>query len=126
MYGVRYYSDGTEREGWQQECERMWQALDNLGITELAHGGAKGADTLAGEWAVAKQIPVKVYPADWNNPAYQRTLPGGRVVKWAGNVRNQEMMDDFNPDAVVAFPGGTGTADMRRRAQAADVAVIPG
>jgi hypothetical protein len=41
------------------------------------------------------------YIADWN-----RLGPG------AGHIRNQRMIDEGKPDAAVAFPGGTGTADM--------------
>jgi ABC-type sugar transport system substrate-binding protein len=34
------------------------------------------------------------------------------------------MLDEGKPDIVVAFPGGTGTADMVRRARKAGVVVI--
>jgi predicted Rossmann-fold nucleotide-binding protein len=39
-------------------------------------------------------------------------------------MRNQQMIDDGKPDVVIAFPGGSGTADMIRRAEAAGVKVI--
>ena len=41
----------------------------------------------------------------------------------AGPIRNQEMLDLWVPDGVVAFPGGAGTADMVARARAACVTV---
>lgn len=44
----------------------------------------------------------------------------------AGPIRNQQMLDEGKPHLVVAFPGGTGTADMVRRAQAAGVLVLVG
>lgn len=34
------------------------------------------------------------------------------------------MIDEGKPDMVVAFPGGAGTADMVRRAKAADIPVV--
>jgi len=49
-------------------------------ISEVVHGGARGVDTLAGQWAAANNVPVKVFPADWNTHG-----------KAAGFMRNQEM-----------------------------------
>lgn len=69
-------------------------------ITLLIHGAARGADTLAGEWAEDNGVPVKACPADWN--------VHGRS---AGFIRNREMLNE-RPDGVVAFPGGSGTEDM--------------
>ncbi len=75
-------------------------------ITELIHGAARGADTLADEWAKENGIKVSAYPADWE-----------KHKKAAGPIRNQKMLDDAKPEAVVAFPGGSGTKDMLLRAQ---------
>lgn len=85
---------------------------EKTSITELLHGGAPGADTQADRWARAHNIPVRVFPADWN-------LHG----KVAGPIRNQAMLE-VKPELVVAFPGGRGTADMVRRARAAGIAVL--
>lgn len=93
--------------------KRMFSTLDGLGITELAHGAAQGADSLAYAWCVKRRVPSKAYHADW--------LQEGKA---AGPIRNQRMLDNFAPDAVIAFPGGRGTADMTRRAKAAGVRVI--
>lgn len=82
------------------------------GIDLLIHGGARGADTLAGAWAEEAKIPVCVFPANWT---HQRTA--------AGPLRNISMLRFGQPDAVVAFPGGRGTADMVRRAKDAGVKV---
>jgi hypothetical protein len=90
--------------------------LDKLGVTTLIHGGARGADSLAAEWAMANGIPVLEYPV---TPEDWRT-----IGKAAGPMRNQRMLDEGKPDLVVAFPGGSGTADMVRRAQRAGVKVI--
>ena len=68
--------------------------------------GARGADTLAEEWANA------------------RGLACHRVVPWTPRTRNQRMLDEGRPEIVVAFPGGIGTADMVRRARSAGIEVI--
>lgn len=81
-------------------------------FTEVIHGGAGGADSMAGEWAREHSVRIRVFLADWT-----------RYGKRAGPIRNQQMLDE-RPDLVVAFPGGRGTADMVRRARAAGVEVI--
>jgi hypothetical protein len=82
-------------------------------ITEIIHGGARGADMLADRWAMDNRITCTIYHADWQKH--------GRK---AGPLRNQRMLDDAKPDVVVAMPGGRGTADMVARAKAAGVPVI--
>lgn len=83
------------------------------GITEIIHGGSSGADHMADEWARQANIPCKVYPPFWE-----------KYGKAAGPIRNQFMIDFAKPDLVIAFPGGRGTADMVRRAKAANIRVI--
>ena len=123
LYGVQYTSDGFEREGWGLERHILVDVLSNLNISELAHGAASGADTLAGQWAGEHGVLNVAYPADWDNPEYRRKLPNGRLIRFAGNVRNQQMLDEFKPDLVVAFPGGFGTAHMVGIARKAGVQV---
>lgn len=96
------------------DIERLRAVLDAHPITELCHGDARGADRLAGQWATARRVPVKAYPADWE-----------RYGKSAGSIRNAFMLHDFRPDYVIAFPGQAGTADMCRKAAAARLIVIP-
>ena len=61
------------------------------GIGLLIHGGARGADFMAGKFAEWARIPVKEYPADWQKH--------GRA---AGPIRNQQMLDEGKPDLVVS------------------------
>lgn len=76
-------------------------------------GGATGADHIGAIWAFSRNIPDFVrFDADWK-----------LYDKAAGPIRNQQMLDEGKPDLVVAFPGGKGTADMVRRAEAAGVKV---
>lgn len=82
----------------------------------VIQGCARGADTLAGEWADARNIPVlpfPVTPAEW-------AFKGKR----AGHERNAQMLREGRPSFVVAFPGGAGTADMMRQARRAGVPVL--
>jgi hypothetical protein len=81
-------------------------------IARLAHGGATGADTLAGAWAAIAGVECVVYKADWK--------AHGRA---AGPIRNAKMLADENPDMVVAFPGGAGTASCVLLAQRAGLVV---
>jgi len=89
-------------------------ALEDIGgITEIIHGGAYGADAMAGGFAKANDIKETVYPAYWKKH--------GRA---AGPIRNKQMLDDGKPDLVVAFKGGRGTDNMVKQALAAGVKVI--
>lgn len=79
----------------------------------VIHGGARGADSIAGDFATGMGCEVLVFPAEWGKHGYA-----------AGPIRNQQMIDEGKPDLVLAFPGGRGTADMVRRAEAAKIKVI--
>jgi YspA, cpYpsA-related SLOG family len=91
-----------------QDRTSLFEALDDLhaeyGIDLIIHGNARGADQLAGQYATDRGIPVHSYSPDWS------------LGRKAGPLRNQRMIDDGKPDAVLAFPGGRGTDDMIRRA----------
>ena len=80
----------------------------------LVHGGARGADSLSHVWASGRQeyVTVRVYEADWKTH--------GRA---AGPIRNKLMLTSENPDVIIAFKGGVGTADMIRQGRKAGVDV---
>lgn len=75
-------------------------------------GGAEGADYLAGQWAYHARHTVINYYADWKKHG-----------KSAGPIRNTEMLDTEKPDIVIAFPGGSGTADCVRQAKQRNIPV---
>jgi hypothetical protein len=105
---------GREYDDWWKfnfEMEKFWS--ENLGIHTIIHGDAKGADFMARIWAKYEGHEQEKYPADWKT-----------YGKAAGSIRNQQMLDEGKPDLVIAFPGGTGTADMVSRAKKAGVEVI--
>lgn len=94
----------------------VW-ALDRIALAHkigrVVTGGGPGADALAAHWARARGVTYVAEPPDWK--------AHGRA---AGPIRNQRMLDDWAPSAVVAFPGGAGTADMVAKARAAGVPVL--
>lgn len=94
--------------------DAVYCALLELHPSAVITGGASGADRIAEEWA-RPVVPVETYKADWT-----------KYGKAAGPIRNQQMIDEGKPDAVLAFPGGRGTADMVRRAVSAGIPVIDG
>jgi hypothetical protein len=111
-------------EAFRRECARVSRELFHLGqtldglhvdrcVTAVIHGGAPGADEMAGLWAESTGIAVQCFPANWKAHG-----------KAAGPIRNKRMLDEGKPDLVVAFPGGRGTANMVAQARAAGVEVI--
>lgn len=84
-----------------------------LRFTALIEGGARGADHLARQWADNRGVQVFTVWANWTGDG-----------KAAGPLRNELALDMFNPDAVILFPGGKGTDDMRQRATRRGTRVI--
>jgi len=76
----------------------------------VIHGNARGADSIAGEEAKKLGIEVKAFPANWD--LYGRA---------AGAIRNQQMIDEGQPDFILAFHDfieiSKGTKDMLKLAR---------
>lgn len=83
----------------------------SLPITEVVSGAASGADACGENWARSRGVAIRWFMADWSTHG-----------KAAGPIRNQQMAD--YADALIAFPGGRGTADMIRRAEKRGLKVI--
>ena len=98
--------------GGSAALELTLDRLSAHGIDMVIHGGAKGADYLAGCWAEKRGIHQAIVPALWKT-----------YGKAAGMIRNRAMLT-LRPDLVVAFPGGTGTAGMVNEARRAGVTVL--
>lgn len=85
-------------------------AVRGWGVVRVVHGDCRGADRIAGEVAGELGLPVRRIPADWK-----------RYGKRAGPIRNQLMLDECSPDAVIGFhadlANSSGTKDMVRRAE---------
>jgi len=110
---------GRDFTDWKLFCKVMnkidpcthKQLLGNPDLV-IIHGGAKGADRFADQWAVVHWKQFEEYPANWK-----------KYGKAAGVIRNQQMIDEGKPDLVVAFPGGRGTANMIKLAKKAGIEV---
>jgi hypothetical protein len=114
--GGRGYSD------WKLAKVTLDDLHEKAPITKIIHGGCRykndppgkyrGADGMADRWAGIHHMKPEIYEADWSQ---------GRS---GGPRRNAIMLKESKPDICLAFPGGDGTADMVRKARAANVTVI--
>ena len=91
--------------------------LEAKKVTHVIEGGAPGADTLAWRWARRNLGKGSEHISRFEARGDQH----GRA---AGPIRNQQMIDEGKPDAVIAFCGGRCTADMVRRAKRAGLPVF--
>ena len=112
--GGRAYPDGEAVFARLAACR---EEADQWGLKLIVIHGAcpTGADHWAALWCRRKGVEERRFPAQWDI--------WGRS---AGPRRNQQMLDEGQPDLVLAFPGGRGTADMVRRARAMGVLVVHG
>ena len=104
--GGREWTNEIDSFKFLDRCDKA------LHITTVISGHARGADKIGERWATANLKELKIYPADWK-----------KHDKAAGPIRNQQMLDEAKPDYVIAFPGGTGTAHMKRIAKEANVPI---
>lgn len=99
--GGRHYGDQS----------KVWEVLNSQQATMIIHGGATGADDLAGHYAREQGITEVIFPANWE-----------KFGKIAGLIRNREMLR-ARPALVVAFPGNRGTENMIMQARTAGIPV---
>src|SRR4051794_28540389 len=84
----------------------QWQRVDCWPQRmTVVHGGARGADRIANDWAITHHVTREIHSADW-----------ARLGKRAGFVRNARMVER-GADICLAFilngsPGATMTADL--------------
>lgn len=87
--------------------------------SKILCGGAPGADAFGKAWAEIHGIGDRVEMHSPWDPDY--TFTWERHGRRAGPLRNQAMASQA--DSLALFPGGDGSADMRRAAHAAGLAV---
>lgn len=96
-------------------CNEVFARLEPGDI--IIHGGARGADNLAGQAASKFDLDTLVYPAKWEEHG-----------KAAGPIRNSEMISRGHPHEVWAFTydiqNSRGTRDMVTKALAAKLPVF--
>lgn len=122
--GGRNYSN---KEAVARALKAVWLKSKHDCMVVI-QGGATGADKLAREWCGENYVRYENYPAKWGDlthpDAVIRKRKDGTVYDAkAGPRRNKRMLDEGQPDLVLAFPGGEGTAGMVRLAKAAGVPV---
>ncbi len=96
--------------------ERIARAISDLPRDAcVLHGGARGADTIAGDEAIRQGLDVEAVAAEWR-----------RYGRAAGPIRNQRMLMKA-PDLVLYandnLAESKGTKDMVSRAKAAGIEV---
>lgn len=102
--GGRYYRFTRE------DTDRLSALAVKIGITEVVSGGAGGADLCGEVWAHTSGIDVTIFEAEWT-----------KYDKAAGPIRNRKMAK--YADAVILFPGDTGTLRMKEIARELGLAV---
>jgi hypothetical protein len=102
------------RNNNRAEVRRSLEAYhqENPALKTVIHGGGGNTDLAAHEWAKEKGLEIERYNAEWDKYGVA-----------AGPIRNGQMLIVGKPDLVIAYAGGRGTADMKRRAVAANVPV---
>ena len=65
----------------------IYQALSEENPDLVVHGGCRGADKYAKDWAGYQMVECVSCPANWNKHG-----------KAAGSIRNKEMLQSYNSD----------------------------
>jgi len=99
-----------------QNPRELKAALDHFhgihNFTYLVHGDARGADQMAHRWAKKNGVQPVAFEALWD-------VEGDD----SGTLRNGRMIAFSNPDLVIAFSGGRGTANCMRQAHAKGIPI---
>ena len=95
--GGRHFIGNEKHELWLKEI------FNENKIDYVISGGDTGADEFGKNFAIKNRINGIIYSAEWD-----------KYGKKAGPTRNERMAKDA--DICILFPGGRGTADMKRRA----------
>lgn len=91
----------------------VWGILDKLRPVAVAVGCASGADECVREYCKLREVAYRVFRAQWD-------VHG----RGAGPMRNREMLVEFEPDLVLAFPGGRGTTNCVEQAKSLGIIVL--
>jgi hypothetical protein len=99
-YGVDYQGNEITLLTWPL-YDILQEYLDKNPDLTIIQGGARGADYWAKIWALHAGVPHLEFPAEWD-----------KYGRGAGVIRNTRMIVEGRPDLILAFPGGSGTANM--------------
>lgn len=81
-------------------------STNNVNITEVVSGHAKGVDRLGERWAIENNINLTIFPAEWNEYGWH-----------AGLIRNLQMADYADALIAIMENESNGTAHMIKTAQ---------
>jgi hypothetical protein len=90
----------------EQAIERIKETDIGIKITEVVSGTARGVDRLGEKWARNHNVPIKKFPANWDE-----------LGKFAGYKRNLEMAK-YAQVAIILWDGKSlGTLNMINHAK---------
>lgn len=93
------------RRDWVDQA--MAEFIKQFGApTQIVSGGARGADALGVDWAIANKVPFKYFLADWD-----------RYGRLAGHIRNLEMAKYADGLCAIWNGHSRGTANMIHNAR---------
>jgi len=79
----------------------------------IVSGGAPGIDSLAEQYAQNKDIPIKIYPADWD-----------KYGRRAGPIRNTQIVDACTHLLALPDSKSIGTLDTIKKAELKGIRVM--
>lgn len=84
-------------------------------ITIMIHGDSPGAERACAKWAHGKKcgIIIRPYPHD--------PIRYGNSSEY---IRNALMLEEETPEALIAFPGSSGTNDLKRISKKARIPIF--
>lgn len=100
------------------DYQKLKDALSYFGVqkwsfSEVVSGGAKGVDALGEQWAKEHNVPLTIFPADWQTHG-----------KAAGPIRNRAMAQ-YADRLIVLWDGASkGTLNMIHEAEKAGLIVV--
>lgn len=110
------FTGGRHFDDKHQVDDVMHWLIDKYGVYSgkfiAIAGCAPGLDSLVLDWCMANKMPFMAMFPDWDH--FDRP---------AGNLRNTWMIDYGLPQVCVAFAGGIGTNDMRKKAKKAGLII---
>ncbi len=93
--GTRNFSD------YPLMKDKLDRLRASIGVFEVVSGGATGADSLGERYANENELPLKIFPAEWNKygkvAGYKRNeqmaqYAGACIVFWDGKSKGTEHM----------------------------------
>lgn len=105
------------------DYDRVKRAIEASGfeIAEVVSGKALGVDSLGERWAEENNIPVKPFPAAWNDLSHPdaviKTGRNGRKYDAKAGHRRNRQMAEYGDGLILVWDGeSSGSADMLKNA----------